>query len=175
MAPSKIRMIIGIILGFLFAIFGVFIFNGFEYRGLSLTDHIFVLLGATDTFWSGIYQLIGSGLMVDWFSEFSLANIAQYSFGGILFGATVWPVILTWVMSGFIVGIMLEGWKRGLFGALIVFVGVFLLWFVFGMFAGADLATLFQYNLLITLGELFTTIICLLPGGLIGGYLTREI
>jgi hypothetical protein len=173
--PSKIRMIFGIILGFLFAIFGVFIFNGFEYRGLSLSDHIFVLIGATDTFWSGLYKLIGSGLMVNWFSEFSLENIALHSFGGILFGEYVWPVILTWFMAGFIEGIMLTGWKRGLIGAAIIFAGVFLLWFVIGMFAGADLATLFQYNILITLGELVTTLICLIPGGLIGGYLTREI
>jgi hypothetical protein len=174
MSVGKFRTIFGVLIGFFFAFFGVFLFNGFVYRGISFSQHLLPLMQVQDTFWSGIYQLFGSGLMVDFFSEFSVANIQAKGLGTILFGAAVWPALLSWFMAGFFLGVFVCGAKRSVLRALAIFLLVILLWIVFGMFAETDLTSIFQHNLLITLGEFFTALIMLLPGAALGGSLSSE-
>jgi hypothetical protein len=174
MAGSAIRSLFGYLFGIFISIFGVFLFSGFVYRGLSLRIHIIPLFQSIDTVWSGIYQIVSSGFMVNFFGEFSASNIAASSFWTILFGPYVWPTLISWFMAGFFIGVFFTGIKRSISRALVVYFFVILLWVVFGIFASADLTAIFQDNIRITLGELFTGLISILPGALLAGSLTKE-
>ena len=112
---QKIRNVVAIILGIFMACFGVYFFSDFLYRGQTLQDNIFPLLGAGDfnTFWDGFYQLLGSGLLADWFGEFSAENIAASSVFSIFLGETIWPAVLTWFITGFLIGVIVQGFRRG--------------------------------------------------------------
>jgi hypothetical protein len=166
----KIRYFLAFLVGFIFAIFGVFIFSDFLFRGMRLEDEIFpsIISGDFNTFWAGIYQLVGSGFSADLFSLFSIANIQTSSFFGILFSETVWATILTWWTVGFFMGVVIKGVKQSLLSALILFAGLGVIYFVAAMFAGANVA---GSNILITLGQLTMGLVCIIPASIIGGIL----
>lgn len=174
MGGAAIRSLFGYLIGFFFAMFGVFIFNGFIYRGLSLQQHILPLFHSIDTIWSGVYQIVGSGFMANVFDEFTVENMTQETFWTIFFGPTIWPAFLAWFMAGLFVGILFTGIKRAISRSLIVFIFVILFWIVFGLFASADLTAIFQQNIWVTLGEFFTALLFILPGGILGGGLVRD-
>ena len=168
---NHLRIVSSFIVGFIFACFGVFFFSDFQYRALTLGNNVFPLIsgGTFTSFMQGIWVLIGSGFMADWFVEFSAANIANSSVSAIFFGETIWPALVTWFMAGFFIGAIVKGFKRGLIVSLIFFLSVFFLWLITGIFAGVDIAPIFITNILNTLSEFFTVLIALIPGGIIGG------
>ena len=167
----KIRYFFAFLFGFLIAIFGVFIFSDFQYRGLRLGDDIFpdIVSGSFNVFWAGIYQLVGSGFSANLFSEFSLSNIQNMTFWAILFGETVWPAIVAWFTAGFVVGVIIKGGKHGFYGALLLYIGICVIYFVATVFAGSNIA---GNNILITLGEMLTGFICICLSGLFGGLMS---
>ena len=171
---KHIRVILAIIFSLFISLFGVFIFSDFIYRGLTIGDDIGPLIqsGVFNTFFQGLYFLIGSGFQANWFHEFSSENIQLLTFSGVLFGETIWPAILTWFTAGLIGGILVKGVKRGLFYSLILFGSIFLLWLITGMFAGEDFNSMFMTNIVNTLGELFTVFVFLNLGGLLGGLIS---
>ncbi len=169
-----VRRTFTVLIGLFIAWFGVFIFSDFLYRGNSLQDSIFPLIGSGsfNGFWNGIYQLCSSGFACDWFSEFSSSNLQLYSFGGILFGETVWAAVLTWFTTGFLVGIIIKGFKKGLIWSAILLGLVVFFWLLTAILAQVDISTILMANILNTLGELFTVVIFILPGGILGGLLS---
>lgn len=169
---AKLRAPLGILAGFTIVIFGVFMFSAFKYRGLTLEYHIFPLLAQLNTFSDGVYQLISSPFTVSLFAELSPENIAQSSFSAILFGESVWPIIATWFAGGLTTGFIVKGAKRGLLSGAILFLLITVLWIIFGFFAGADLGTMFLSNIELTLGEIVTGIIFLLPTAFFGGIIS---
>ena len=160
------QITIGVVLGFLMAIFGVYIFSNFQYRGQNFSDDIISLITmhGLNNFWDGLYQLLGSGFLADWFFEFSASNIAASSVLAIFFGETIWPAILTWLSSGLIIGVTLKRFRKTLIWSSITFGILFVLWIITGLLAGADIAAIFTSNIVHTLGELFTAILFLLFG-----------
>ncbi len=168
------RIVSSFIVGFILACFGVFFFSDFQYRGLSLGNDVSPLIsgGTFNKFMQGIWTLLGSGFLADWFVEFSANNIANSSVGAIFFGETIWPALVTWFMAGFLIGVIVKGVKRGLILSLIIFIAVFFLWLITGIFAGADITAIFITNITNTLSELFTVLISLIPGGIIGGLIS---
>ncbi len=171
---KHVRVILAVICGIFISLFGVFIFSDFLYRGISIGDDVVPLLktGSLTQFFQGLYVLIGSGFQANWFQEFSTANIQDQTFGGVLFGETIWPAILTWLFAGMISGVLIKGVKRGIIFSLILFGSLFLLWLITGMFAGADFNSMFLTNTVNTLGELFTVFIFLNVGGVLGGLIS---
>ncbi|MHA1610539.1 MAG: hypothetical protein ACTSVZ_11055 [Promethearchaeota archaeon] len=165
----KVRYFFAFLFGFTIAIFGVFIYSDFMYRGLRLEEDIFpnFVSGSFNVFWAGIYHLVGSGFQANLFSEFSLSNIQTMTLSAIIFGETVWPTILAWSSAGLVMGAMIKGGKRGFFGALLLFIGICIIYFVAAMFAGSNIAGL---NFLTTLGELLTGFVCISISSLIGGF-----
>ena len=103
---------------------------------------------------------------------FSSEQIGLYGFFGILLGDTIWPVICTWIFTGFVVGTMAKGIGRGLKASLFVFGLMVLLWVVFGVFAGMDLTSVFINNTLQTVSELGFVLIILVLSGIIGGWVS---
>jgi hypothetical protein len=172
MDKQKLHMPMAILFSILFAIFGVFLCSSFQFRGLTLHENVFPLFEDTGKIADGIFVLLGSGFMVDFFTEFSSENIAAQSFGTIITSPDVWPIIGTWFLSGFIGGVIVKGTKRGLIAAVGTFFLIFIFWIIFGFFANADLGAMFQTNILTTLGELFFALIFILPSGLLGGWLS---
>ena len=171
MDNQKIRNVSGIILGVILACFGVYFFSDFQYRGQTLKDNIFPLLGSGDfnTFWDGFYQLLGSGLLADWFGEFSSENIAASSFFSIFLGETIWPAVLTWFFTGFLVSVIVQGFRRGYVMTTIVLGMVVLLWVIGGLFAGADMEGILIQNVTTTLSEIFTAVVFATLGATLGG------
>ena len=169
------QITIGVVLGFLMAIFGVYIFSNFQYRGQNFSDDIISLITmhGLNNFWDGLYQLLGSGFLADWFFEFSASNIAASSVLAIFFGETIWPAILTWLSSGLIIGVTLKRFRKTLIWSSITFGILFVLWIITGLLAGADIAAIFTSNIVHTLGELFTAILFLLFGAIIGSFIGR--
>lgn len=171
---NHLRIVSSFIVGFIFACFGVFFFSDFQYRGLTIRNNIFssISAGSFPSFMYGIWVLLGSGFMADWFVEFSADNVANSSVSAIFFGETIWPALVTWFIAGFLIGVIIKGFKRGLIASLILFLSVFFLWLITGIFSGADIAAIFIANILNTLSKLFTVLIALIPGGLIGGLIS---
>ena len=171
---NHIRIVSSFFVGIFFACFGVFFFSDFQYRALTITNNVSPLIsgGSFNSFMQGIWVLLGSGFMADWFLEFSAVNIAASSFGAILFGETIWPALVTWFMAGFFIGVIVKGLKRGLVISLIIFLSIFFLWLITGIFAGADITAIFITNILNTLSEIFTVLISLIPGAIVGGLLS---
>ncbi|QEE15982.2 hypothetical protein DSAG12_01810 [Promethearchaeum syntrophicum] len=174
---NHIQIVLSVIIGLIFACFGVFLFSNFQYRGLTIKDNVYpsISAGNFNSFMYGIWVLLGSGFMADWFLEFSAANIANSSIGAILFGDTILPAILTWFTVGFSISIIVKGFKRGLIVSLIIFLSVFFLWLITGIFAGADITAIFITNILNTLSEIFTILISLIPGSVIGGLIRTRL
>ncbi len=171
---NHIRIVSSFIVGFVFACFGVFFFSDFQYRGLTLGTNVSgVISGGNFTdFMQGISVLLGSGFKADWFVEFSAANISNSSVTAIFWGETIWPALVTWFMAGFFIGVIAKGFKRGLIFSLIIFLVVFFLWIITGIFAGMDITGVFITNITNTLSQIFTVLISLIPGGLIGGLIS---
>lgn len=171
---NHIRIVSSFLVGFIFACFGVFFFSDFQYRGLSLgyIESSFLSGGTFTEFMAGISTLLSSGLLADWFSEFSSVNIANSSINAIFFGETIWPALVTWFMAGFSIGVIVKGFKRGLILSLIIFLAVFFLYIITGIFAGTDITAIFITNITNTLGQLFTALLALIPGGIIGGLIS---
>ena len=167
---QKMRISIAILLGIILACFGVFIFSDFQYRGQTLEDHIFPLLfsGDFNIFWDGFYQLVGSGLLADWFGEFTSDNIATSSFFTIFFGETIWPAVLTWFFTGFLICVIVHGNRRGYTITATVLGIIMLLWIIGGLFAGADMKAILFHHVTTTLSELFTVIVFSALGATIG-------
>jgi len=168
---NHIRIVFAFLSGFIFACFGVFLFSDFQYRALSLQNNVFPLIsgGTFNSFMQGVWTLLGSGFMADWFTEFSAVNIANSSIGSIFWGETIWPALCTWFMAGFFIGVIVKGFKRGLTLSLIILLSVFFLWVITGIFAGADITAIFITHITNTLSELFTVLIAIIPGGILGG------
>ncbi|MHA1673064.1 MAG: hypothetical protein ACTSYI_05500 [Promethearchaeota archaeon] len=168
---TKFRYFLAFLFGFIIAIFGVFVFSDFQYRGLRLEDDIFpsFVSGSFGVVWAGIYQLVGSGFSANLFAEFSLSNIQNMTLTGVIFGETLWPAILTWFTTGFVMGVLIKGGKRGFTGAFILFIGILVIYFIAAMFAGSNIA---GGSILTTLGELLTGLICICLSGLLGGFLS---
>ncbi len=168
---TKFRYVIAFLFGFIIAVLGVFVFSDFQYRGIRLEDDIFpsFVSGTFNVVWAGIYQLVGSGFSANLFTEFSLSNIQNMTLAGVIFGETLWPAILTWFSAGFVMGVIIKGGKRGFTGAFILFIGICVIYFVAAVFAGSNIA---GSNILITLGELLTGLICICLSGLFGGFLS---
>ncbi len=159
-AKRKIRIVVAIIGGIMIAIFGVFLFSDFQYRGQTLKDNIFPLFsGDFNTFWDGFYQLVGSGLLADWFGEFSAEKIALSSVFTIFFGETIWPAVLTWFFMGFFIGATIHGYRRGYAMNAIVLGIIVLLWVIGGLFAGADMEAILIQHITTTLSEIFTAVV----------------
>jgi hypothetical protein len=167
---NTLRIVLSFIVGFIFACFGVFFFSDFQYRGLTIANNVSPLIsgGSFNTFMRGIRVLLGSGFMADFFLEFS----ASSSIGAIFFGETIWPALVTWFMAGFFIGVIVKGVKRGLIISLIIFLSVFFLWIITGILSQADITAIFITNITNTLGVLFTVLISLIPGAIIGGLLS---
>jgi len=174
---NHIEIVSSVIVGLFFACFGVFLFSNFQYRGLTIKDNVFpsIFGGTFTSFMYGIWVLLGSGFMADWFLEFSTANIGNSSVSAILIGETILPALLTWFIAGFSIGIIVKGFKRGLFLSLIIFLSVFFLWLITGIFAGADITAIFITNITNTLSEMFTVLISLIPGSIIGGLIRARL
>ena len=174
---NHIQIVLSVIVGLIFACFGVFIFSNFQYRGLTIKDNVSPSLsgGNFTSFMYGIWVLLGSGFMADWFLEFSAANIANSSIGAILLGETILPALITWFTVGFSIGIIVKGFKRGLIVSLIIFLSVFFLWLITGIFAGADITAIFITNIFNTLSQIFTVLISLIPGSLIAGLIRNRL
>ena len=168
---NHIQIVLSVIVGLFFACFGVFLFSNFQYRGLTIKDNVYPSIsgGTFNSFMYGIWFLLGSGFMADWFLEFSAANIANSSISAILFGETILPAFLTWFTAGFSIGVIVKGFKRGLSVSMVIFLSVFFLWLITGIFAGADITAIFITNITNTLSEIFTVLISLIPGSIIGG------
>ena len=172
-AKKKIRIVIAILGGILIAIFGVFLFSDFQYRGQTLKDNIFPLFsGDFNTFWDGLYQLIGSGFLADWFGEFSAQNIAASSIFTIFLGETIWPAVLTWFFTGFFISVTVHGFRRGIGMTAIVLAIVLLLWIIAGLFAGADMEAILIQNVTTTLSELFTAVVFSMVGATFGSLIS---
>ncbi|MHA1776995.1 MAG: hypothetical protein DRO88_03860 [Promethearchaeia archaeon] len=166
----KVRYIIAIIWSLGLSIFGVFIFSNFVYRGVRLDRDIFphFTAGTFIDFVTGLYLLVGSGFSSNLFSLFSISNLQSVGFFGILFGQTLWPTILTWFSVGLIIGIFVKGIKHSLITALLVYVGLIILYFLVAMFAGVNLA---GGNIFTTLSELLTSLIILIPATILSGFI----
>ena len=171
---NSLRIVLSFIVGFILACFGVFFFSDFQYRALTITNNVSPLIsgGTFNSFMQGIWVLLGSGFMADFFLEFSAANIAASSFSAIFFGETIWPALVTWFMAGFFIGVIVKGVKRGLIISLIIFLSVFFLWIITGILSQEDITAIFITNITNTLGVLFTVFISLIPGAIIGGLLS---
>ena len=169
MDVSKKRYVVALIVGILLSGFGVFLFSNFQYRGLILQEHIFPLFSSPDHYADGMYQLLGSGLYVDWFTEFSVESINNSSIREIARDPAVWPVLVSWISTGILTGSIVKGAKRGLKFGMILILTVFLSWVVSGFFANADVTAIFTNNIETTLGNFFTALIFLLLGSVIGG------
>lgn len=171
---NHLRIISAFIVGFFFACFGVFLFSDFQYRGLTLRNNVLPLItgGTLNSFMQGIWVLLGSGFIANWFLEFSLTNIANSSVSAIFWGETIWPAICTWFLAGFFIGVIIKGMKRGILLSISIVLTVFLFWVISGIFAGADITAIFITNIGNTLSELFTVFISLIPGGILGGLIS---
>jgi len=171
---NSLRIVLSFIVGFILACFGVFFFSDFQYRGLTLGNDVSLLLseGTFNKFMQGISTLLSSGFLADWFREFSSINIANSSISAIFFGETIWPALVTWFIVGFSIGVIVKGFKRGLILSLIIFLAVFFSYIITGIFAGTDITAIFITNITNTLGHLFTALISLIPGGIVGGLIS---
>jgi hypothetical protein len=170
MNEQKIRKGIAIPCGLLLAIFGVFLFSDFQYRGLILSSNVFDLMtgGNFRDFSSGLHTLFGSGFLTNMFVVFS-EEMETIGFFGVVFGEKLWPVILTYFSTGFMVGVLVKGVKQSLMINGILFLIIFSLWFILGLFAGTDIGAIFSNSILNTLGIFATTLIFLFIGALFGG------
>ena len=127
---KQIRYTLAIIISIFFVINGVYIFSNFRYQGLTLKNDIFPIMfeGNFNSFWSGFFQLISSGLKANIFSLFSKNQLAESSFFGIVLGNIMWPVICAWFTTGFISGIILKSPKKGTIFSLIIYAATIVLW-----------------------------------------------
>ncbi|MCF2141287.1 MAG: hypothetical protein K9W44_14610 [Candidatus Lokiarchaeota archaeon] len=166
----KIRYTIAILWSLVLAIFGVFIYSNFVYRGMRLQNDIFpnFTAGSFNKFTTGLYLLVGSGFSADLFNLFSLQNLQTYGFFGILFGETLWPAILTWGSIGIIIGMFIKGIKYSVITALIFYSGICVIYFVIALLAGVNLA---GGNFLATLGELLTGFIFIFLSSILAGFI----
>lgn len=168
MNDKRIRIIFALLLGFLLASFGVFIYSDFQYKGKHLVSYVFALFtqGTFRDVSNGLYELVGSALQVNLFAEFSPDALSQQSFGALLFGEVVFPVILTWLSVGFVVGCMMKGLKYSYIINGILLAIILVLWLIAGIFAGDDIASIFS---LATASKILTSMIFLSLGALFGG------
>lgn len=168
MNDKRIRIIFALLLGFLLASFGVFLYSDFQYKGKHLVSYVFAFFshGTFRDVSNGFYELIGSGLQVNLFAEFSSSALSQTSFGAILFGEVVFPVILTWISVGFLIGCMMKGLKYSYIINGILLAIILVLWLIAGIFAGDDIASIFS---IVTLSKFFTASLFLALGALFGG------
>ena len=169
---SKFRFPMATLLGIFFACFGVFIFGKFTYVGLDLYDNVFSLMSSLDTAAEGFYQLFGSGFMVDLFEEFSPQNLQGTTRAAVFRSEMVWPAVITWIMTGFIAGAIVKGWKRGVYVTVLIVFLVFIGWVICGFFAGEDMSSIYRDNFTTRMSELFTAIVFVIPAGLIAGLIT---
>lgn len=167
----KLRYIVAMLIGLLLAIFGVFLFSDFEYRGIRLVDDIFPSFqaGSFNTFWAGIYQLVGSGFSANIFAEFSLTNIQAETLFGVIFGETFWGAFIAWFTTGFVVGVVVKGGKHGLIAGLLLFLGICIIYFIAAMFAGSNIG---GGNFLATIGEILTGLGTIILSSWFGGFLS---
>jgi hypothetical protein len=170
MVTWKWRIPVSVIAGMALGMFGVFLFSNFTYRGINLEENVLHVIASPGGWFIGWYQLLSSGLSVNFFGVFSAGNLQVLGLWGIISGPYVWPVVATWLSAGFVAGVVIKGVKRGLYAAFGTYVAVGLLWFVTGMLAGADLAQMWGPSLLSTLNILLTGLIFVLVGGVVGGF-----
>ena len=128
MNEQKVRIGIALLCGILLTTFGVFLFSNFRYRNLDLSLNVFELMLSGDfrDFANGIYTLFNYGILTNMFALFS-EEIQTLGFFGVIFGEKLWPVIVTWFSTGFVVGCIVKGLKYSFIINAIVFVIIFLL------------------------------------------------
>ncbi len=171
MNNKKIRIACAIVLGILIGSFGVFIFSDFQYRGKSLTGFIFDFFRHKEfqSIAEGFYELLGSGLKANVFSLFSGENLATQSWINVLFGETLFPVILTWLTVGILIGSIMKGIKYSYIINGIIFGTILILFFISGIFSGANIASMFSAEFGANMGSIATAMGLLSVGALFGG------
>ena len=153
---ASYRLIFGIIVGIVLSFFTVFFFNM-----MSILNNIKLYAG--DSLIRTITLLIGSNFDFDMISFFYTEPSIIGFFA---------PELLAWIFIGYVSGSIAKGLRRGIIASLIVVVLVLLIWIVASIFSGEDLMTLFQAQLIETLGGILSGFAGALIGGLLGGVIS---
>ncbi|OLS15309.1 MAG: hypothetical protein RBG13Loki_1090 [Promethearchaeota archaeon CR_4] len=164
------RVATGVIVGFLFMLVAPFMFAEWEVNALMNISlgSIFLLMptnatAAFSTWFSlgfhpdgSLFLIFGS---VDWLFDPYLREI-------------VWMTIMAWFSTGFLIGLIVKGWKKSTLVAIGVFIAYFAIYLILSVVSGKDLATLFSGSNLVDLfGVLLTGALFSFLGGLSGGAL----
>ena len=155
--------------GLALILFGVFIFSNFIYMGFTLQHNIFPLMATLDGFADGFYELFSVSFTINLFQALTPAGGDINAWLLVILSSSVWPFIMTWTASGFLVGTIVKGLKRSLFTSSVLFGIVLLLLLVFGFFAGANIGEELINAILSTLGKILSALILFIPLACIGG------
>ena len=164
----KLRLTLALVFGIFIAIFGVFLFSNLNYQNVPL-EFIFQEQFAKGNFFEGMYTLWASGFMCDWWAYFSPENIEQHGVISILFSSAVFPAVMTWFSAGFISGALIQKPKHGFYIAMGLFSFMVVFWVIWMILAGVDLAQMFTSGIYATSGKLFTGLLWINIGGILGG------
>ena len=146
------RLVIGIIVGIAISLVSVSMFSLWTLRiSKNILQTMVILFGSNFS-----YNILGS-----------VGKIVKMDIIGFLF---LPPVLLSWLLVGYVSGGIAKGVKRGIMAGLLVLVVDLLVWILLSVVTGADLMAMFQGNqLFVTLGGIGTGAIGGVLGGLLGG------
>jgi hypothetical protein len=167
--PQKISTFFGFIIGIAIAQFGVFFFNFqnfMSYQGRHLIDLFLEIQSNWDV---GLYEFSWIGFKFNFFEFFYAEITSEYIVGKFL------PVFLAWFISGFMIGLLSIGTKRGLLFSFLVVSLFVILWLCFAVISGANITTVFIGNIFETGGGILTAVLTILIGGSIGGVISGTI
>lgn len=169
MQYRKITTFFGLLIGTGIAIFGVFFFNFtsfLTYDGRSLADLFSEIAQNTIV---GLYEFSWIGF------RFNIFNFFFADLSGPFIVEAFLPVLLTWLISGLVIGLLAIGAKRGVLFGFLVISFIVILWLCFAVISGANITFVFIGNIYETGGGILTALISILIGSLIGGAISGAI